>query len=84
MAKALGERKATHIRSTDPDIVATGNIGCMTQLSYYLDRPIVHTVELLDWATGGPKPPALHGVTLREPAPAASAKTGAAASTAIW
>jgi glycolate oxidase iron-sulfur subunit len=84
MAKALGERRAAYIRSTDPDIVATGNIGCMTQLSHYLDRPIVHTVELLDWATGGPKPAALHGVTLREPAPAAPAKNEAAASTAIW
>ena len=84
MAKALGERKATHIRSTDPDIVATGNIGCMTQLSHYLGRPIVHTVELLDWATGGPKPPVLQRVTLREPVPAAPAKTEAAASTGIW
>ena len=84
MAKALGKRKAAHIRSTDPDIVATGNIGCMTQLSHYLGHPIVHTVQLLDWATGGPKPPALQGVTLREPAPAAPAKTEAAASTGIW
>ncbi len=84
MATALGERKAAHIRSTDPDIVATGNIGCMTQLGHYLERPIVHTVELLDWATGGPKPPALQGVTLREPVPAAAAKTETAASMGIW
>ena len=84
MAKALGERKAAHIRSTDPDIVATGNIGCMTQLSHYLGHPIVHTVELLDWATGGPKPPAMQGVTLREPSPAAPTKIGAAAITGIW
>jgi glycolate oxidase iron-sulfur subunit len=84
MAKALGKRKAAHIRSTDPDIVATGNIGCMTQLSRYLSHPIVHTVELLDWGTGGPKPPALQGVTLREPAPAAPAKIEAAAGTGIW
>ena len=84
MAKALGERKAAHIRSTDPDIVATGNIGCMTQLGHYLGRPIVHTVELLDWATGGPKPRALKGVTLREPAAAAPAEVEAAASTGIW
>jgi hypothetical protein len=41
-------------------------------------------VELLDWATGGPKPPVLHGVTLRETTPAAPAKTEAAASAAIW
>ena len=56
MAKALGERKAAHIRSTDPDIVATGNIGCMTQLQRGSAVPVVHTVELLDWATGGPCP----------------------------
>jgi glycolate oxidase iron-sulfur subunit len=84
MAQALGRRKAEHIASTDPDVVATGNIGCMTQLSHYLGRPIVHTVELLDWATGGPKPPVLEGVTLREPAPGALTKTEAAASTGIW
>jgi glycolate oxidase iron-sulfur subunit len=84
MAKALGERKAAHIRSTDPDIVATGNIGCMTQLGHYLGRPIVHTVELLDWATGGPKPAALEGVTLREPAPIAQAMIETASSTGIW
>src|SRR4249919_2747248 len=84
MAKALGERKAAHIRSTDPDIVATGNIGCMTQLGHYLGRPIVHTIELLDWATGGPKPAVLEGVTLREPAPIAQAQTETAASTGIW
>jgi len=64
--------------------VATGNIGCMTQLSHYLGHPIVHTVELLDWATGGPKPPAMQGVTLREPAPAAPTKIEAAAITGIW
>jgi glycolate oxidase iron-sulfur subunit len=84
MAKALGERKAAHIRSTDPDIVATGNIGCMTQLGHYLGRPIVHTVELLDWATGGPKPPALQGVILGEPTPAAPAKSEATEITAVW
>jgi len=84
MAKALGKRKAAHIRSTDPDIVATGNIGCMTQLGHYLDPPIVHTVELLDWATGGPKPRTLQGVTLRESASAAPAEIEANASTGIW
>ncbi|MDO9410985.1 MAG: glycolate oxidase subunit GlcF [Pseudolabrys sp.] len=67
MAEALGQRKAAHIDSTDPDIVATGNIGCMTQLSHYLGKPVVHTAELLDWATGGPLPRALEGIALREP-----------------
>jgi glycolate oxidase iron-sulfur subunit len=47
MARALGERKVAHIRSTDPVIVATGNIGCMTQLGHYLGHPIVHTVVTL-------------------------------------
>ena len=65
MAEALGRRKACHVASTDPDILATGNIGCMVQLRRYLSVPIVHMVELLDWATGGPRPPALDGVALR-------------------
>jgi glycolate oxidase iron-sulfur subunit len=69
MAAALGRRKAAHIAGVDPDMVATGNIGCMMQLRRYLAVPLVHTVELLDWATGGPRPPALAGVSLRTPAP---------------
>jgi glycolate oxidase iron-sulfur subunit len=73
MASALGRRKADHIASVDADVVATGNIGCMTQLRRYLGVPVVHTVELLDWATGGPRPPALEGVALRAPAPPVTA-----------
>jgi glycolate oxidase iron-sulfur subunit len=63
--------------------VATGNIGCMTQLGHYPGRPVVHTVELLDWATGGPKPAALEGVALRAPETAAFAKNETT-STGIW
>ena len=59
LAEQLRERKAATIAATTPDVVATGNIGCMTQLADTLDAPIVHTVELLDWATGGPKPAAM-------------------------
>ena len=59
IAARLRDRKAGHIRATGADLVATGNIGCMAQLGPALDRPVVHTVELLDWATGGPKPAAL-------------------------
>jgi len=59
LADQLRDRKAATIAATTPDIVATGNIGCMTQLADAIDAPIVHTVELLDWATGGPKPGAL-------------------------
>jgi glycolate oxidase iron-sulfur subunit len=57
-----GQLKARKIRTLEakqPDIIAAGNIGCMMQIGSGTDVPIVHTVELLDWATGGPKPPAL-------------------------
>ncbi|MBZ6078222.1 glycolate oxidase subunit GlcF [Microvirga puerhi] len=94
MAAMLGQRKADHIVSTDPDIAATGNIGCMMQIGQYLGRPVVHTVELLDWATGGPRPPALVGVALRDPTrPAEAAEPdglavsdggGAANDVGIW
>ena len=60
LADQLGARKAGHLAATTPAIVATGNIGCMTQIAMHLDVPIVHTVELLDWATGGPKPAAMN------------------------
>ncbi len=59
LAGQLRERKLRHLKHTGADVVASGNIGCMAYLGAALDRPIVHTVELLDWATGGPKPPAL-------------------------
>lgn len=48
-----------NLERTRPDVIATGNIGCITQLRTGTDIPICHTVELLDWATGGPKPAAL-------------------------
>jgi glycolate oxidase iron-sulfur subunit len=47
------------VRSVDPDVVAAGNIGCLEQIGAAVDAPVVHTAELLDWATGGPMPPAL-------------------------
>ncbi|MBY3300351.1 glycolate oxidase subunit GlcF [Rhizobium laguerreae] len=68
MAAKLGQRKADHIASTTHHLVATGNIGCMTQIQKYLGKPVVHSVELLDWATGGPMPPAVVGVDLPDPA----------------
>jgi glycolate oxidase iron-sulfur subunit len=58
-AEALRVRKTVNIRATGASVVATGNIGCIQQLESGLGLPILHTVELLDWATGGPKPPAL-------------------------
>jgi glycolate oxidase iron-sulfur subunit len=59
LAEALRERKLRNIASVEPEIVAAGNIGCITQLGTGAGVPVVHTVELLDWATGGPKPEAI-------------------------
>ena len=52
LAARLLERKVTNIAKIAPDIIAAGNLGCMTQLATATDIPIVHTVELVDWATG--------------------------------
>ncbi len=60
LATALRDRKIANIASIKPDLVAAGNIGCITQLAQAAGVPVVHTVELLDWATGGPKPSALN------------------------
>jgi glycolate oxidase iron-sulfur subunit len=56
MSTQLRERKARNIESVQPDVIATGNIGCITQIEQGTRIPIVHTVQLLDWATGGPSP----------------------------
>ena len=56
LASQLQARKAEHIESVAPQIVAAGNIGCMEQIAGGVKVPVVHTVELLDWATGGPRP----------------------------
>lgn len=55
----LKARKVQTLEAVRPDIIAAGNIGCMMQIGGATDVPIVHTVELLDWATGGPRPPSL-------------------------
>jgi glycolate oxidase iron-sulfur subunit len=59
LAGALKARKLRNIASVRPELVAAGNIGCITQLADGAGVPVVHTVELLDWATGGPMPAAL-------------------------
>jgi glycolate oxidase iron-sulfur subunit len=56
MSAQLRDRKARNIESVRPAVIATGNIGCITQIAQATHIPIVHTVELLDWATGGPRP----------------------------
>ena len=68
IAKRLRDRKIGNIETVRPDVIAAGNIGCITQISAGTAIPVVHPVELIDWATGGPMPEALQ------------AKQGAAAS----
>jgi glycolate oxidase iron-sulfur subunit len=68
ISKQLKARKVQTLEAKSPDIIAAGNIGCMMQIGGGTDIPIVHTVELLDWATGGPKPPALDQDGKRTPA----------------
>ena len=59
ISKELKTRKIKTLEERTPDIIAAGNIGCMMQIGSGTDVPVVHTVELLDWATGGPKPRSL-------------------------
>jgi glycolate oxidase iron-sulfur subunit len=56
LAGQLRARKVANIESLAPDVIAAGNLGCMTQIGAGTGVPVVHTAELLDWATGGPKP----------------------------
>jgi glycolate oxidase iron-sulfur subunit len=59
LAGRLRERKVTNIEKLAPDVIAAGNVGCMTQIAAGTAIPVVHSVELIDWATGGPAPAAL-------------------------
>lgn len=61
IAASLGARKAAHIQNAKVDVVATGNLGCLTQLNHHSQTPVVHFIELLDWAYGGPCPEGLEG-----------------------
>ena len=62
IAGRLRARKVANIERTSPQIIAAGNIGCLTQIGGGTAIPTVHTVELLDWATGGPKPDGLESI----------------------
>ncbi|NOD35475.1 MULTISPECIES: glycolate oxidase subunit GlcF [unclassified Ruegeria] len=55
----LKKRKVKTLEAKKPDLISAGNIGCMMQIGSGTQVPVVHTVELLDWATGGPRPPSL-------------------------
>ncbi|MFO1068674.1 MAG: glycolate oxidase subunit GlcF [Geminicoccaceae bacterium] len=59
IAGQLRDRKVANLAATRPDVIAAGNIGCLTQIASGTGIPVVHTAELLDWATGGPRPAAL-------------------------
>lgn len=63
IAGQLRDRKVENIKKMRPDIIAAGNIGCITQIEKGTDTPIVHTIELLDWAYGGPVPRGLEAFT---------------------
>ncbi len=56
IARTLRDRKIANIVRANPDVIAAGNIGCITQIASGTTIPVVHTIELIDWATGGPKP----------------------------
>jgi glycolate oxidase iron-sulfur subunit len=59
MAAALRDRKVANLARVKPDVIAAGNIGCLAQIASATATPVVHTVELLDWASGGPAPAGL-------------------------
>jgi glycolate oxidase iron-sulfur subunit len=61
LAGQLADRKISSLERLQPDVIATSNIGCAMQLAARTSIPVVHVVELLDWATGGPRPPGLPG-----------------------
>jgi glycolate dehydrogenase iron-sulfur subunit len=67
LAEQLRARKVANIERLAPDAIAAGNIGCITQLAAGSSIPVVHTVELLDWATGGPVPESLVTLVSAEP-----------------
>src|ERR1700677_1984449 len=56
IANKLRDRKVANIAMVRPDMIAAGNIGCMVQIASGTSVPVMHTIELLDWATGGPQP----------------------------
>jgi glycolate oxidase iron-sulfur subunit len=68
IAKMLRARKVGNIERIEPDVIAAGNVGCIRQIATGTAIPIVHTIELIDWATGGRVPPGLQGTLAAVPA----------------
>ena len=72
LADGLRDRKVANIEGLQPDVIAAGNIGCIAQIAAGTAMPVVHTVELIDWATGGPVPEPLRHLPGLAPAEAAA------------
>ena len=75
LATELRDRKIANIELLEPDVIAAGNIGCMTQIAAGTRIPVLHTVQLVDWATGGPAPDGLGNASFAA-APVSSAGRG--------
>ena len=79
IARGLRDRKITRIEQLEPDVIAAGNIGCITQIATGTAIPVVHPVELIDWACGGPRPEGVTEHDRRAPARSGQTKLKAAA-----
>lgn len=90
IAERLGQRKANHASSCGPTVIAAGNLGCLVQISRFTRVPMAHTVQLVDWATGGPAPRGLESFTPasgpgnRAAPPVAAAPAAAAVEESLW
>ena len=62
IAKSLLKNKISNIMKIEPEFITTGNIGCITQIANGTTIPILHTIEVIDWYTGGPKPKILRNL----------------------
>jgi glycolate oxidase iron-sulfur subunit len=69
LSRTLRDRKVANIARVRPDVIAAGNFGCIGQIAGGTATPLAHTVELLDWVTGGPMPRALDGKARLDPDP---------------
>jgi glycolate oxidase iron-sulfur subunit len=65
LARRLRDRKVANIETIAPDVIVAGNIGCITQIAGGTGIPVVHPIELIDWATGGPVPGAMRSMTMK-------------------
>ena len=74
LAGRLRDRKIANIEMVAPDVIAAANIGCITQIAAGTDIPVVHPIELIDWASGGPVPGAMRRGEGAEAGPAAKAR----------